>query len=109
MLKIIEKRDVIRDYGFSGVEVMVDHPKHGRLLLQDGFGGIDSLSGGAARWEHGMVHKLLDTDTFETLGEVVNEYGSTVQDCMTYGTDDTRPQLLWDGFCIASLIKSLGL
>ena len=109
MMKIIEKRDVVRDYDFAGIEAIIDHPKHGRLLIQDGFGGIDSMQGGAVRWSHGLVHKLLDTDTFETLGEVVNDHGSTVQDCMTHGTDTTRPQLLWDGFCIAGLAKSLGL
>lgn len=106
--KIIGTRGVSRDYGFSGIEAIVETEK-GRLLIQDGFGGIDSIRGGAVRWEHGLVHQLKADDTFTSLDDVVNDAGSTLQDCMTYGTDDARPQLLWDGYALANFAKSVGL
>lgn len=106
--KIVETRTVTRDYGFTGNEIIID-TDNGRLLIQDGFGGIDSLRGGAVRWEHGMVHQLKDAGTFATLDEVVNDYGSTLQDCMTYGVDQDRPQLLWHGTAIDKLASYLNL
>lgn len=105
---IIEQRSVERDYGFRGVEAIVEHEKHGRLLVCDGFGGKDSLRGGAVRFEHGMVCKLLDDDTFEQLDADWNDY-TTVNSAVQSGYDGSRPVLDWSGHVIAGLAKSCGL
>ncbi len=105
---VIETRAVEREYGYPGVEAIVDHPQHGRLLVIDGFGGKDSLRGGAVRFEHGRVCKLLPEDTFEALDAEWNEYTS-VMDAVTSGHDSDRPLLDWDGMAVAGLAKSCGL
>lgn len=53
MITVVESRTVERDYGFNGTEAVLDHPKHGRVLLCDGYGGENTLAGGAVRWSHG--------------------------------------------------------
>ena len=105
---IIEQRDVERDYGFRGVEAIVEHDKHGRLLVCDGFGGKDSMRGGAVRFEHGMVCRLHDDDNFSLLDENWNDY-TTVKSAIQAGYDGSRPVLDWSGYAIAGLAKSCGL
>lgn len=105
---IIDQRDVERDYGFHGIEAIVEHEKHGRLLVCDGFGGKDSLRGGAVRFGHGIVCKLHDDDTFEGLDASWNDY-TTVNSAVQAGYDDSRPVLDWGGHVIASFAKSCGL
>lgn len=105
---IIEQRDVERDYGFRGVEAIVEHEAHGRLLVCDGFGGKDSLRGGSVRFEHGMVCKLHDDDTFDSLDADWNDY-TTVKSAIQAGYDGSRPVLDWGGHVIARLAKSCGL
>lgn len=109
MTKLIEKREVTRDYGFDGIDAIVDHPTHGRLLIMDGFGGTDTLKGGAVRWEHGMAIKLQDGDTIDGLinGEW-NDY-TTLMGAVIAGHDDSRPILEWDGDMVESVAKSVGL
>jgi hypothetical protein len=105
---VAEKRDVERDYGFSGVEAIIDHPEHGRLLICDGFGGMDDLKGGAVRFEHGLVVKLHDEDTFDALDADWNE-ATSVMTAVTHGYDDTRPVLEWTGYMVDELAKACGL
>lgn len=105
---VIEKRNIKRDYGFDGVEAIVDHPKHGRLLVCDGFGGMDSLRGGAVRFEHGIVCKLHDDDTFAALDAAWNDV-TTIMAAVTTGYDDSRPVLEWDGMMVAKLAEGCGL
>lgn len=102
---IVERRQVEREYGFTGVEAIIDHDRHGRLLICDGFGGIDSLRGGAVRFEHGLVIKLHADDTLESL----HDNASAIMDRALSGYDDSRPVLEWDGQKIAWLAQSLGL
>ena len=98
---VIETRDVERDYGFRGTNAIIDHPKHGRLLVCDGFGGMDTLRGGAVRWEHGIVVLLRADDTFATI--------DPTWDYVRHGYDDDRPIQMWGGQAIASLAKACGL
>jgi len=103
--KIIEKIDVERDYGLIGTALVIDHEKHGRLLLNDGFGGIDTPAGGAVRWRHGMAVKLLPSDTIESLQSTPwNDYASTY-DAVLAGHDKNRPVLDWTGDMVERLAK----
>lgn len=106
---IIERRNVERDYGFSGTEAIIDHPANGRMLLCDGFGGIDTLAGGVVRWTHGIAIKLQDSDTFETLDGAPWTNGVTLMQAVQKGYDDTRPVLDWDGLAIARAAAAAGL
>ncbi len=108
-IKIVEKEDVTRDYDMRGINAIIDHPKHGRLLICDGFGGIDNLEGGAVRWKHGMVVQLQDDDTLDGLqtaewNDYTNLWGAVVN-----GYDKDRPVLGWDGSAVASLATKLNL
>lgn len=88
---------------------IIDHPQHGRLYITERFGGVDSLSGGAYRWRHGIVCRVQLTDTLESLrnGEH-NEWTSTL-DAMIHGHDTDRPLLPWGGSAIENLAKSAGV
>lgn len=103
-ITVVESRSVERDYGFAGVEAIIEHPSHGRLLIRDGFGGMGQPRGGAVRWVHGMVCKLQPGDTLDGLRE-----DTRVLSAVLAGYDDTRPVLDWDGHVIAAVAKSAGL
>lgn len=105
---VIDQRTVERAYGFEGTEVIIDHETHGRLLVCDGFGGADSLRGGAVRYVHGIVCKLREKDTFGDLDGPWNDY-TTVNEAVQAGHDDSRPVLDWSGHAVAGLAKSCGL
>jgi len=111
--KLIETQDIERDYGFKGTRAIVDTLKHGRLLIEDGYGGVDSMGGGCVRWKHGSAYQLQPGDTFESLqtdsewedcGQTMTKLGAIL-----WQVDDSRPYLHWDGHAIASLAGSLGL
>lgn len=105
---VVETRSVKRDYGFTGTEAIVDHPAHGRLLVCDGFGGKDSMQGGAVRFEHGVVIKLRNDDDFASLDADWNESTSVI-DAAMHGYDDSRPVLEWSGFMVKRLAEACGL
>ena len=107
--QLIEMENVGREYGFDGTQAIVDHPEHGRLLLTDGFGGMGDLRGGAVRWEHGLVVKLLPGDTLDGLRDAPwNEFCDTF-DAVIKGYDDSRPVLNWHGPVVAALAAQAGL
>jgi hypothetical protein len=108
---IVESRAVKRDYGFDGTEAIVDTEKHGRLLIMDGFGGMDELRGGTVRWEHGSVYQLQPGDTFETLdedsdysccGERLSRLRVVVEQ-----SDPSRPWVDWSGHALAGFARKL--
>lgn len=109
MSTLVEFEHVKRDYDMNGTNAIIDSPEHGRLLLADGFGGIDQPSGGAVRWRHGMAVKLQPRDTLASLkGENINEI-TTQWEQVIHGYDKTRPILPWPGFVIEKMAESLGL
>lgn len=109
MTKLIEWENVGREYGFDGTQAIIDHPEHGRLLIVDGYGGQDSLSGGSVRWRHGMAIKLQASDTLDSLREAPwNDFVNLI-DGVLAGYDDSRPVLDWYGSVIESLAKQAGL
>lgn len=99
-----------RDYGFRGHEAIIDHPVHGRLLLCDGFGGVDSLDGGCVRWRHGSACRLLPDDTLASLDEERHndEYSALHALVKGYGSRG-RQMLEWSGDDVARLAESVGL
>lgn len=110
---LIDTQEVERDYGFEGTRAIVDTAEHGRILIEDGFGGMDSLEGGCVRWKHGSAYKLQPEDTFESLeedsdfescGVTISKLDAIIQQC-----DDSRPYLQWSGHVVASIAKSLGI
>lgn len=103
---IIEKRTVSGQYDLNCDQMIIDHPKHGRLLLAEGFGGMDSPAGGMYRWCHGIVVKLQVDDSFASLeaGEW-NDYCNLYQ-AVIQGYDKSRPVLQWDGNMINSVVTS---
>ncbi len=105
--KVIERREVTRDYGFSGVEAIVDHAKFGRILLCDGY-GEKGLSGGCVRWEHGLVVSLMPDDSFEKLDSDWN-YCNSILDAACAGYDVDRKILNLKGHMIHNMAKSLKL
>lgn len=101
--KIVEKRTVTGQYDIDFDQMIVDHPEHGRLFLSEGFGGLDSLEGGAYRWKHGLAIALKKDDTFDSLecgewNEIFALYEAVMQ-----GYDDSRPILPWSGYAIKAL------
>ena len=106
---VVESRDVERAYGFTGTEAIIDHPKHGRILIADGFGGMDSIEGGCVRWRHGTVIQLHPDDDFDALDALEwNESYSGIEIVYSY-LDKTRPGLDWAGYMIDKLATSLGI
>lgn len=108
--KIIECRWVARDYGFQGAEAIIEHPKHGRILIYDAFGGIDSQRGGMVRWSHGGANQLLDGDTLESLDAGEWKDGVSLMQAVQQGYDDARKFV--DGLygqALDRLAHSLGL
>jgi len=107
--KIVEKETLERAYGFQGVQAIIDHDKHGRLLVLDGFGGMDTLQGGAVRFRHGMVIRLKNTDTLSNLKNQNWNNHESLLSAVLQGCDDDRPVLDWSGSMVSKLAESIGL
>ena len=93
MTKLIEAEKVERDYGFTGTNAIVESDGK-RLLICDGFGGMDSLQGGAVRWRHGMAIELKPEDTIESLRAGEWNETTTHWDAVIHGRDKDRPILV---------------
>ena len=104
---VLEQRSVEREYGMGGTEAIVIKDGE-KLLLTDGFGGIDGLRGGAVRWCHGKVVKLKAEDTFEGLDAEFNVYFS-LMDRALLARDPERPLLLLSGRQVEAIAKKAGL
>lgn len=91
MAKLIESRQVERDYGTNGTDAIVESESGQRYLIQDAFGGIGTLAGGAVRWQHGIVIQLQPGDTFESLESGEWNESTSLWDAVTGGYDDSRP------------------
>lgn len=108
-IKIIEERSVEMDYGFRGTWAVIDHPKHGRLLLCQGYGGETSLQGGGVRWRHGLILKLQPGDTIGSLEALPwNDEMATLV-AARHGYDPDRPLMEWNGHVVAAIAKAAGL
>jgi len=96
--KVIEKGSLEVDYGFQALYVICDHPKYGRILVNEAFGYINGQEG-MVRWQHGSCHKILKSDTIESLFQVPHgtddeERFSVLEIMMDgWGGDPTRPKI----------------
>ena len=96
MAKLVEKRTYKGVYDFDQTEAIVDHPKLGRILIRQGYGGVDQIIGGAIRWIHGDAYKLHPGDTLEKLDGPSNykrEWGDpiTIYEQIMDQDDNSRP------------------
>lgn len=66
-MRVIESEVVERDYGMRGIQAIVEDSRLGRILIEDGFGGLDTPTGGAVRWCHGSARKCGPNDTLASL------------------------------------------
>ena len=101
---LVESALVDAEYGMLCRLAIVEHPKHGRLFIREGYGGEDSLAGGAIRWKHGLAIKLLPGDTLESLRATPDGYLDLVQ-----GFDPDRPVLTWDGHSVEAVAHAAGI
>lgn len=108
-ITIIDKTNVERAYGFMGTIAVIDHPTHGRLLIEDGFGGQSELRGGMVRWDHGSVYKLQLGDTIESLDSEGWSDGMTLLQAVRACCDPSRPMLAVAGITAESIAKQAGL
>lgn len=106
---VIERETAERAYGFRGCVAIVEHPIHGRLLIQDGYGGDQTMRGGAVRWEHGTVIRLHPTDTLASLRSGAWSEMASLWDAVCHGYDDSRPMLEWTGSMIARVAARAGI
>lgn len=72
---------------------IIDHARYGRLLLVEGFGGMDTVQGGTYRWEHGAAYRLLPTDTLAALRNGEWNESTTLYEAVIAGYEDSRPPL----------------
>lgn len=91
-IKIVEEQVVDGAYGFRREMLIIDHPRHGRLLLAEEYCGETELRGGQYRW--GSVHRLQPDDTFGALAGEWNEC-TTILEAVEMQHDDSRPWLDW--------------
>jgi len=96
MTKLIEHESVERDYGFKGTDAIVEANNGDRYLIRDGFGGIDTMAGGAVRWRHGMAVKLQPSDTIDSLKSEKWNDETSLWHAVVNGFDDNRPLVLID-------------
>lgn len=106
-MKVIEKRDTEGAYGFETTQAIIYHPKYGRILITDGWGG-DDLEGYCYRWRHGVVAFLKENDSLTTLDKALNDYTS-ILDAVIHGYDDSRPLQMWPGAAVEKLANKLKL
>jgi len=105
---LVEQENGRGAYDLGMRTAIIDHPKHGRLLLAEGYGGESTPQGGAYRWSQGVVVSIQPTDTLGSLQADRHNEFSSVMDAVTNGRDKTRPLLLWPGHAIEALASSVG-
>jgi hypothetical protein len=101
---LIETTRVDADYGMLATLAIVEHPTHGRIFIREGYGGEDTLAGGAIRWRHGLAIRIQPADTLESLRRDPETYLNLVQ-----GFDAERPVLDWDGTSVEAVARAAGL
>lgn len=107
--QIIEINHTRGEYDLPATVAIIDHPTHGRLLLSMGFGGLNTIEGGAYRWQHGVAIALQPGDTLASLSAGVLNECANLYDAVLSGHDDTRPYMDWTGNMIAACAEATGL
>lgn len=107
-MKLIEQQTHEGVYGLPHTVAIVEHPEQGRVLIAEGFGGMDDLSGGNYRWRHGVACQLQVTDTLDALDQARNECCTIIEAALS-GHDPDRPLLNWSGDEITEVARAAGL
>lgn len=102
-IKIIEKRHSRGQYDMPCTDALIERDGQ-RIYITEGFGGLDSIGGGAYRFAHGLAVAVHPTDTLDSLDAV--EDGMSIRHRMVNGYDDARPLLDANA---ARLAKQAGL
>jgi hypothetical protein len=107
-IKLIDSREIDRDYGFAGTEAIVEQPEYGRLLIADGY-GEKGLCGGMVRWEHGIAIQLQPGDDFASLDAGGWNDAMCLRQAVLAGYDDTRPVVIGiSGAALARIARAAG-
>ena len=106
---IVERRSRSGIYDLTAQEMIVDHPKFGRVLIIEGFGG-NELQGQAYRWRHGMAVALHADDSFAGIDKIDDRkvLPDTFLGLAMLGDDQSRPILNWSGRQIEKLAQEAG-
>lgn len=81
--------------------ILAEHPRYGRVLLIEGFGGLDSLHGGAWRFRHGRAFQVEPSDTLAYLWD-------TMPRPPFVRNFERRDLLNWSGSAIQRIAKTMG-
>ena len=90
-------------YEMRQQRAIIQHHTEGRLLLVEGFGGMDSVEGGMYRWKHGSAYKITEADTLESIFSKHTESEFSDYDYIRQNA------LEWSGHIIAKVAQSAGL
>lgn len=95
---LIDADTKIGAYDMHIARMLVDHAELGRLLISQGFGGMDKLCGGAYRWRHGIALSVPADATLASLDKEDAECGPL---------SETHPMIDWDGVVIDKIAQAL--
>ena len=101
-IQVIELDHVGIEYQFIGTMAIIEHPRHGRVLLVDRFAA-------PVPWEHGRAVKLKDVDTLRGLRKTRWNQWYTLLSAALAGHDEARPPLAWSRHVIETIAKQAGL
>ena len=81
--------------------ILGEHPRYGRVMLIEGFGGVESLHGGAWRCRHGRAYRVEAPDTLASLWEPIDRppYCRSFEQC---------DRLNWNGSAIQRIAANMG-
>lgn len=107
---VVEQDTRSGQYDMPQTFALIDHPMRERLLLVQGFGGMDSPSGGAYRWRHGLVARVRPDDTLAGLRAEPWAEGVSTLDALLHGESGTGRELLdWPGYAVETFATACGL
>jgi hypothetical protein len=109
-IRVIESETLRGAYDFPCTLAIIEHPKYGRLLIREGFGGMDTLAGGQYRWRHGVACDVKDEDTIESLNDGEWNEHTTLIAAVLAGYDPERPIAAWaSGHILDKMARAAGL
>ena len=99
--KLIEQDSFDGLYDFDVNEMIVELEDGARVYLVEGYGGEQSVIGGAYRWSQGAAYKIKLDDDITSLHDDMEGYSRMIN-----GYDADRPILTWPGSMIAVVTKA---
>jgi hypothetical protein len=105
-MKKREEKAEVGAYGGLCYSVIIEIGDSEKILIRQGFGGVDTPHGGAYRWRHGVAVALRPDDTFQSLSGDWNEALPHISAILS-GYDPERPVLEWSGRKLSMIIRRL--